>query len=385
MTAARKLTAISLPNLPEGDYPDPMLPGLTFRVRKRRRIWTIRHRVGGKQRRDTIGFYPKMGMADARAAARGIAERVDAGAPIEAAPVHPRQGGLSLGQMIDQYEVYRRAKGERIKTLDDALRTVRTNLAAYLKLPAKAFTKADLREVRDTIHERAPDQASRFLSYCGPVFRWGAGEDHIEVNFVPAVIKIKGVTKRERVLDQDEIRKFWWATFEMVGPAGPGYARLLRFLLVSSARLDEAASLRYRDIIDGQWKLEDNKSDRPLRLRLPQLALDQLGKGEPTDLCFVGKGGKKLSGYSKLKVKLDKLAGIAENWTQHDLRRSSATGMKELGVDPTVIDAVQNHAIVGVAGHYQHAQMLGPKAAALAVWADALALIIQGKQAWVAA
>ena len=71
--------------------------------------------------------------------------------------------------MIDRYETMRRAKGGKgMKSLDAALRTVRNNLGDHLKLPAKQFSKADLRSVRDAIHKRAPQQASRFLRLSRP-------------------------------------------------------------------------------------------------------------------------------------------------------------------------------------------------------------------------
>ena len=66
------------------------------------------------------------------------------------------------------YEKMRREKGGKgTKTIDASLRTVRNNLGAHLKLPAKQFCKADLRALRDDIHKRAPQQASPLPGYSG--------------------------------------------------------------------------------------------------------------------------------------------------------------------------------------------------------------------------
>jgi integrase len=61
-------------------------------------------------------------------------------------------------------------------------------------------------------------------------------------------------------------------------------------------------------------------------------------------------------------------------WTTlHDLRRSVATGMAELGVQPHVVEAVLNHVSghkSGVAGVYNRASYDKEKRAALDRWAD---------------
>ncbi len=50
-------------------------------------------------------------------------------------------------------------------------------------------------------------------------------------------------------------------------------------------------------------------------------------------------------------------------WRLHDLRRTCATGMSELGVAPHVVESALNHVSgfrAGVAGMYNHAKYEGP-------------------------
>ncbi|NKF34516.1 site-specific integrase, partial [Pseudomonas sp. BGM005] len=75
-------------------------------------------------------------------------------------------------------------------------------------------------------------------------------------------------------------------------------------------------------------------------LKLPQLAIDQLGTGKPDQFCFPGKNGK-LGGFSKFKKELDELSGV-QGWRHHDLRRTASTNMQELGIEPHIIDMVLN-------------------------------------------
>jgi integrase len=60
-------------------------------------------------------------------------------------------------------------------------------------------------------------------------------------------------------------------------------------------------------------------------------------------------------------------------WRLHDVRRSAATHMAELGVLPHIVEAVLNHTgghKAGVAGVYNHARYEREVKAALALWAD---------------
>ena len=59
-------------------------------------------------------------------------------------------------------------------------------------------------------------------------------------------------------------------------------------------------------------------------------------------------------------------------WRLHDLRRTVATGMADLGIAPHIVEAVLNHvsgARAGVAGTYNRAAYAPEKKAALERWA----------------
>src|SRR5205823_5882196 len=68
----------------------------------------------------------------------------------------------------------------------------------------------------------------------------------------------------------------------------------------------------------------------------------------------------------------------------HDIRRSVATGMAEIGTQPYVVEAVLNHVSghkAGVAGIYNRSQYAGEKRAALKAWADHISSVIASKPA----
>ena len=94
---------------------------------------------------------------------------------------------------------------------------------------------------------------------------------------------------------------------------------------------------------------------------------------------FAGRGGGKISGFSKLKSALDKASGVTD-WRLHDLRRTAASGMQEAGAANHIVQAVLNHAIPGVGAVYLHAQLEREKAEALEAWAQALIRIVEPSQ-----
>ena len=68
-----------------------------------------------------------------------------------------------------------------------------------------------------------------------------------------------------------------------------------------------------------------------------------LTQGSQSGLLFPTRGAQSaFNGWSKSKAALDKLSGVSD-WTLHDLRRTFATRLAELGVAPHVIEAILNH------------------------------------------
>ena len=85
-----------------------------------------------------------------------------------------------------------------------------------------------------------------------------------------------------------------------------------------------------------------------------------------------------LPDWAKSKAALDNACGVKE-WTVHDLRRTAATRMADLGVQPHIIEAVLNHVSghkAGVAGIYNRSTYATEKRAALELWANHLAITV---------
>jgi hypothetical protein len=71
-------------------------------------------------------------------------------------------------------------------------------------------------------------------------------------------------------------------------------------------------------------------------------------------------------------------------WRLHDMRRTAATRMADLGVLPHVVEAVLNHVSgykAGVAGVYNRALYAAEKRQALDLWAAHIEALLAGKPA----
>ena len=78
---------------------------------------------------------------------------------------------------------------------------------------------------------------------------------------------------------------------------------------------------------------------------------------------------------------LDQKTGIAEKWNIHDVRRSAATRMADLGVAPHVIEQILNHQSghrAGVHGIYNRSSYEREVRAALALWEDHVRALVEG-------
>jgi integrase len=115
-------------------------------------------------------------------------------------------------------------------------------------------------------------------------------------------------------------------------------------------------------------------------LTLPAAALEILHSA-PRRGAFVFGGSSAFNSWSGLKAQFDASSGVRE-WRPHDIRRTVATGMADLGVQPHVIEQVLNHQSGhkrGVAGIYNRSSYEREVRAALALWAEHVLALVEGR------
>jgi integrase len=225
-------------------------------------------------------------------------------------------------------------------------------------------------------------RARVMLSCLSKMFAWLVQHRRVSQNPCKDVHRPEASRARDRVLTDAEIVKFWRAT----DAERKVLSALLKLLLLTGCRLNEVAGMTRAELSnDGaSWNIPGarTKNKRPHVVPLAPLARKLVGDGSE-GLVFTTTGRSPVSGWSKIKRRLDEAMKIPP-WRLHDLRRTAATGMAEIGIAPNIVEAALNHvsgAKAGVAGTYNRAAYADQKRAALERWASHVQGLISGRPA----
>jgi integrase len=250
----------------------------------------------------------------------------------------------------------------------------------------QSITQADVVAVIDRVVDRGkPIMANRLLVHLKRLFKWTAGRGMIAVSPAALIEAPSPKSERERVLTDPELCEVWHGCDRLGWPFGP----LVQLLMLTAQREGEVAAMRWSDLDleAATWTLvgAQTKAKRSHLIPLSAMAL-QILKAQPRlascDFVFpAGRTGnaRPVSGFSKVKVRLDRICGISD-WVFHDLRRTVATAMARLQVPPHVTEKILNHrghAVAGPMGKiYQRYDYLEERRAALELWAATLERVI---------
>jgi integrase len=231
--------------------------------------------------------------------------------------------------------------------------------------------------------DRPTEARARAMYAClSKMFSWLVQHRRVEKNPCAGVHRPDASVARDRVLTDGEMAKFWSAA----SAERADVSALLKILLLTGCRLNEVAGMRRTELsADGSaWAMPGTrtKNRRPHIVPLPPLARELIASVPCAgELIFTTTGRKPVSGWSKVKRRLDSRMNIPP-WRLHDLRRTAATGMAELGISPHIVEAALNHvsgAKAGVAGTYNRAAYAAEKKAALERWATHVEGLVSGE------
>ncbi|MBT6582974.1 MAG: integrase arm-type DNA-binding domain-containing protein [Gammaproteobacteria bacterium] len=394
------------------DYWDQKVKGLGLRIgAKGTRTFNLQTRVlvDGlwKDARIKLGLYPSLSLAAARERAGDYIAMAQRGenprlAKAEVERLQIEQSVNTFGNVAARFmEEYvladRGSKTLREGTRREYRRILQTGPDTKSWYPRKisAITKADVKALQKGMKNRgASGAADRALAYLNKFFRWCASEDLIEIPPTWNIEKLQGPNKRTRILDNDEL-PYVWKAFDKEEIFGP----VLKLLLLTGQRRGEVVGMEWRELSDlkkdaPKWTIPEGRTKNKLKNLVP-LAPEAVAILQAVPrrhgLVFSTNGQRPLSGFGRLKARIDKAVNTArdanglepmEPWTLHDLRRTLVTGMNEIGVLPHIVEAVVNHvsgaAKAGVAGTYNHAKYEKPCLIALKAWERHLMAIVTG-------
>lgn len=392
---AKALTPASVEKLKEEGaayrVPDTRAQGLAIRVAANgTKTWDLAFRITGtgKMRRLSLGKFPAISIDDARRRARELVEAAQKGRDLleeeeEAAREEARR--LSVDALIDTY-VKRRVKG-KLRTAKEIESRLKRGLAGIIDMKATAVRRRDIRDLLDACADSGlMREAEKRRQTIGAMFRWALSQDYVEADPCAGLKAYDTGTLRERVLTTEEIAILWpW-----LDDLPPDYRDALRLQLLIGGRIGEVAGMR-RDEIDQEnwtWRLppERSKNGKPRMTPLVGLARDiveaRLGSRGP---LFTTEGGKPL-GASHIGVALSHRENRRPipHFTSHDLRRTTATGLADLGIALDLVAAVLGHEAGNsttrtLVRHYLRTDAVDRKKVALEAWDGRLRAILAGQ------
>ena len=357
----------------QSDLWDSRVVGLGLRVsRSGSKSWTLRYRIGRRQRRMTLGPYPTLSLADARQQARAALR--DAALGVDPARVkHEQRDADTFGELADRF-IEEHAKPKKKSWKEDQRLLKKDVLPHWRHRPAQQIQRRDVREIVDAVARRgAPIMANRLRAMLHKVFAFGVQVEIVDFNPVTGTPRPGVERQRDRVLTEDEIRTLWEATEQMVPPM----AAFFRLRLVTAQRGSEVGDMRWSDVDmeNGVWTIPAERSKNGLAHRVPlaDLALEILAGLEqrgPGRRVLVGALGNRQRSEAAQEIPV-------ENFVGHDLRRTAASCMASAGVPRLHIAKVLNHAEQGVTAVYDRHSYDPEKRVALDTWARKLTAILE--------
>lgn len=432
MASINKLTDLSFRNIKPSELEQVLSDGGGLYVRIRpindggSISFRLAYRIEGKQKWLTVGTYPTMKLKEAREARdkhkQSLSDGVD--------PSLAKQLDKKRQQNIQLAEQAENAKQSARMTINKLFeRWVKLDISIRRKDQGKDITrifekdvlpvigemhvedvrKSHIATVLDTLLARnVPRLAKMALTLMRQMFRFAQDRDIIDNDPTSSIRKAQIGGKdvvRDRHLSEAEIKAL---------NAQLPDARLLKttecaiwIILSTCCRIGELCKAKWEhfDLETGKWKIpsENSKNGKSHTIHLSEFAkqkfntLISLKKSDiwiypntdnTSHVCEksitkqisdrqLSEGKDRLSGRSKQGKALILEVG---KWTPHDLRRTGATTMGNLGVRPDVIELCLNHVEQNqMKRTYQHQKLLNERIEAWNLLGDRLELLTSGK------
>jgi integrase len=321
------------------------------------RHYLLRYRFNGRQTFKKIGRHGSPWTPDAaRAEALRLLGQIVTGVN----PAQRQPDSTTFGAEMDRYLAHRQAN-----VRPETFRQLTLHLRKHSSpLHALAIDRIDRRRIAQLLAQVETQSGAvsrnRLRSSLSAFWSWLIREGLLETNPVTGTGVADEGPSRDRVLSNKELAEIWRKGNDVI-----------RLLLLTGQRRNEIGALRWDevDLARGMIVLPPartkNKRKHELPLSRQALAIIERQPRRP----FLFSDVKGYTDWDCTKARLD------ERWHLHALRRTAATGMAELGVQPHIIEAVLNHVSGhkgGVAGIYNRAKYSGEMRDALQRWADHL-------------
>jgi integrase len=387
---AKSVTALKLDGKTDLIVFDDALPGFGYRLRRSHdgkrvlRSWVVQYKRAGASRRLSLS-------ADAVTveAARVWAKKNLAKVHLGEDPALERRerrdkDRLSLRSVIDEYLA---AKERQVRP--HTLRQVTRYLTGlYFKplhgMPVDQVSRKDVASRLIAItREHGSIVASRARAALLTLFAWSMQMGLTESNPVIGTPKPDDGKPRDRVLTDAEIAAIWRACGD------DGFGKIIKLLVLLGCRRAEIGGIRWSEFDDPgrptTWTLPAERSKNGKAHTLPIMPMvaeiiSTVPRLVNRDQLFGARSDGGFSTWDQEKQALDARSGVTD-WKLHDLRRSVATKMADIGIMPHVIEEILGHTSGhkrGVAGIYNKSRYTNEVRNALSLWEDHIRTMVEG-------
>lgn len=382
------------------DFQDAIVPGLALRVTHQgHRSFVLIARYPTRPRNPTrraLGDYGELTLEQARDKAREWLVLIQKGIDpkVEQARGRAEAARVQANTFAHVAEQYLQRGAAKLANAAELRRTIqREFVKPWGFRPVTDIRPEEVAEaVRAIVDRGAAYGAHSAFAGLRRLFNWAIGTHEFGLLASPlerlSPRDLIGVREaRERILTDAELRAVWGATEAMGYPFGP----FIRMLILTGQRQREVSDLGWSELaLDAEdngnddealWTVpaERMKGSRVHEVPLAPLAIGLL-RSLPRfagDFAFTTTSGDRpISGFSKAKVRLDKLSGV-EGWRFHDLRRTMRTHLSALPVPDMVRELVIAHAKPGLHAVYDRHSYQDEKRECLTLWERRLSGIVQ--------
>jgi integrase len=305
----------------------------------------------GRTRRFLIGGYPGLSLRDARIKARKLRERVRDGYD----PIAEKRQRVLLARtahdtltMNGLFELYAtKGRGAELRSWESQRGRLSAIFRTVIDRDMSGVSLVELQGIIDEYGQKRVTSARWAVSTLRPILKWGAanGRKLISAELV-GIVNVRGAIRRQRVLNESELENVWRVLLAM---GGDGYADCMRFILLTLLRRSEAENVRWSDVdLDGRVvRVTGTKNGRDHVVPLSDCAMEVLRgrlalRAPGAGLVFSNAVGRVLNGWDRARLIVTNKSGV-DGWHCHDLRRTGATLLGEMGIEPYVVEAALNH------------------------------------------
>jgi integrase len=340
-----RLTDISIRALkapPKGQvtHADDTLPGFGIRVSQGgTKTFVVVH--GPTRQRTTVGRFPVISVADARAEARRLLAEATLG--------KHRPKTVSFDRAKDEFLEHCQRKN-RPRTHNDYTRLLKHFPFGSTRLGD--ITKADIKRKLAKM-DKTPAEQFHALVVVKIFFRFAVRQDYLDHSPCEGLQPKEPLKSRDRAFSSDELKAVVKLALVEPFPWGP----IMLLLILTGQRRGEVGQLRW-EWIDREAKTitlpasaTKNRREHTIPYGpMAEAVLVKLPRIDDSPYLFPasklrrkGQPATVFGGWAKCKLDFDKkLEGVAA-YRLHDLRRTVSTTMASLGVPQIVVEKLLNH------------------------------------------